>query len=40
MAVGQNESMKMMSLDMNGFSFDQAELDLMRRNYAKLGNGN
>lgn len=40
MAVGQNESMKVMSLDMNGFSFDQAEIDLMRRNYAKLGNGN
>lgn len=37
--TAQEESSRMISLDMGSCNFDQAEMDLMRRNFDKLGNG-
>lgn len=36
--IERGKSERMLTLDMGEYGFDQAELDLMRRNYRKFGN--
>ena len=35
--TGRDKFKKLVTLDVEDYSFDQAELDLMRRNYDKMG---